>query len=415
MMVTRERARYGAAAHAGLKGKLPNPFPRIMGPNALRYLQEVVDSGLTIDMTGRFERAFAQELGVKHCIAAPGCTPSLAMLAAALPFEPGDEIVVSPVTDYGTLQGMIHENYIPVFADTEPGTVNLSARTIEAVLTDRTRALLIVHKTGIIADMDPILALAERHNLLVIEDCCQAVFGEYKGRLAGTLGAVASFSFDAEKTMGSDTGGCIVTNDDTLAERMRFYGQSRAGVMEPHFGRKHIAAGYAFRMPQCTAAVTLAQLEIARENVAHRDKMIRLLTELLAEIPGVTPLSIPDYLDVYSCWMVGFNIDLAQFRCNTEEFAQQCAADGIPGAGIANYYLMPEALTFLNENAQARRYPYSMPPASRTYVYDETTCPTAHEFLKTFVRWSTFCEKYTPEHCELAAEIVRGVAARNRI
>ena len=76
---------------------------------------------------------------------------------------------------------------------------------------------------------------------------------------------------------------------------------------------------------------------------------------------------------------------------------------------------MPEALTFLNEYARAGRYPYSQPPASRTYVYDETTCPTAHEFLKTFVRWSTFCEKYQPQHCELAAQIVRAVADRNRV
>lgn len=412
--VVQERAKYGAAAWAALKGKLPNAFPRIMGPNAMKYLQEIVEGGLNSDMIGRFERAFAQKHGVKHCIAAPGCTPSLAMLAAALPFAPGDEIIVSPVTDYGTLQGIIRENYIPVFADTAPGSVNLSAETIAPCITDRTRAILAVHKTGILNDMDPILELAKKHDLLVIEDCCQAVLGKYKGRYAGTIGHAGAFSFDSEKTMGSDTGGCILTDDDDLAERMRFYGQSRAGVMEPHFGRKHVAPGYAFRMPLCTAAITLAQLEIAPENVAHRDRMIRLLTQRLAEIPGITPLAIPDYLDVYSCWMVGFSIDPTQFACSTEEFGLQCAQDGIPGIGTAQYYLMPEALTFLNENAQAGVYPYSMPPASRRYVYDKTTCPTAHEFLKTFLRWSTFCEKYEPEHCELAAAIVSEVADRNR-
>lgn len=414
-MKTLERAMHGAAAHAHLRGELPNPFPRLMGPNALKHLQEVVESGLTIDMVGRFEKAFAQAMGVKHCIAAPGCTPALAMLAAALPFEPGDEIIVSPITDYGTLQGLIRENYIPVFADTAPGTVNVSAETIAPCITDRTRAILLVHKTGLLCDMDPILALAERHGLPVFEDCCQAIFGRYKGRCAGTMGMAGAFSFDSEKTMGSDTGGCVITNDDDLAERMRFYGQSRAGVMEPHFGRKHVAPGYAFRMPLCTAAVTLAQLEIAPENVAHRDRMIRLLTDLLAEIPGITPLPIPDYVDVYSCWMAGFSLDPTAFRCSTEEFGQQLARAGIPGIGIANYYLMPEALTFLNENARAKRYPYSQPPASRDYVYDETTCPTAHKFLKTFLRWSTFCEKYQPEHCELAARIVREVAERNRV
>lgn len=412
--VTGERAKYGAAAWAALKGKLPNAFPRTMGPNALPYLQEVVESGLNSDMIGRFEKAFAQKLGVRHCIAAPGCTPSLAMLAAALPFEPGDEIVVSPVTDYGTLQGIIRENYIPVFADTEPGSVNLSARTIEKVLSDRTRAIVTVHKTGIINDMDPILDLARANGLKVVEDCCQAVLGKYKGRYAGTMGDAGAFSFDAEKTMGSDTGGCIVTNDDDLAERMRFYGQSRAGVMKPGFGRTHVAAGYAFRMPLSTAAITLAQLEIADENVSHRDKMIRLLTERLAEIPGITPLEIPDYLDVYSCWMVGFSIDPEQFACTADDFGAQCAEAGIPGIGTARYYLMPEGLTFLNENAQAGVYPYSTPPATHRYTYDETTCPTAHAFLENFLRWSTFCEKYEPEHCELAAAIVREVAEKNR-
>lgn len=413
-MATLERAKYGAAAFAEFKGKLPGPFPRTMGPNAMKYLQEVVDTGLTVDMMGRFERAFARELGVKHCIATPGCTPALATLAAAMSYEPGDEIIVSPVTDYGTLQGLIRENYIPVFADTAPGTVNISAETIEPCITDRTRAILVVHKTGIICDMDPINALAEKYGLHVFEDCCQAVFSQYKGRLAGTLGLAAGFSFDSEKTMGSDTGGCVVTNNDALAERLRFIGHSRAAVMKPHFGRLHTEAGYAYRMPQCTAAITLAQLEIIREQVAHRDRMVRLLTELLAEIPGITPLPIPDYLDVYSCWMVGFSIDAEAFRCDTEEFAMQLADGGIPGVGMGFYYLMPDALTFLEQNARAKRYPYSMPPASREYHYDETVCRTAREFLKTFIRWSTFCEKYQPEHCEMAAAIVREVADRNR-
>lgn len=413
-MTVVERAKYGAAAFLDFKGQLPNPFPRTIGPNAMQYLQEVVESGLTSNMTGRFEQTFARELGVKHCLATPGCTPALALLAASLPLEPGDEIIVSPITDYGTLQGLIRENYIPVFADTEPGTVNLSAETIAPCITERTRAILCVHKTGLFCDMDPINALAQKHGLLVYEDCCQAVFGEYKGRLAGTLGKAAGFSFDSEKTMGSDTGGCIVTDDDALAERMRFIGHSRAAFMEPHFGRKHTEAGYALRMPSCTAAISLAQLEIIREQVAHRDKMVRLLSALVAEIPGVTPLPIPDYVNVYSCWMVGLSIDPQAFRCDAEEFARQMAEAGIPGAGMGKYYLMPEALTFLNENAQAQKYPYSQPPASRAYIYDATTCPTAHAFLENFIRWSTFCEKYQPEHCHLAAHIIREVADKNR-
>ena len=413
-MAGREHARWGAQSHLGEVGKLPTPFPREIGPRAMEYLQEIVESGLTANMMGRFETVFAEALGVKHCIATPGCTPALAVLAAAFGFEPGDEIIVSPITDYGTIQGLIAERYIPVFADTDPGTVNMSAATIEPLITDRTRAILCVHKTGIICDMDPIVELAGAHDLLVYEDACQAVFGEYNGRLAGTLAHAAGFSFDAEKTMGSDVGGCVVTDDDALAERARFIGHSRGGVQEPGFGRVHEQPGYAYRMPQCTAAICLAQLEIIHEQVAQRDAMVRLLSDLISEVEGVTPLPTPEYMGVYSAWMFGMSLDLEQFACTADEFAAQLVEAGIPGAGTARYYLMPEACTFLQRWAAGRRYPYSQPPASRSYSYGTDTCPTAHTFMDSFIRWSTFCEKYRPEHCELAARIVSDVAEANR-
>ena len=409
-----ERAKYGAQAFEGQVGELPNPFPRPIGPNAAKYLQEVVDSGLSCNMIGRFEQAFARELGVKHCIATPGCTPALAILAAAFDFDPGDEIIVSPVTDYGTIMGLVKENYIPVFADTEPGSVNVSADTIEPCITDRTRAILVVHKTGLMCDMDPISELAEQHGLIVYEDACQAVLSEYKGRLAGTLATAGGFSFDSEKTMGSDVGGCVVTDGDELAERMRFIGHSRGAANEAGFGRKHVVAGYAHRMPSCTAAICLAQLEVIRDNVAHTDRMARLMTDLISEIPGITPLPIPEHTAVYSCWMFGISIDPDAFACTVEELAAQLVDAGIPGAGLGKYYLMPAACTFLDENARNKVYPYSMPPASREYRYSADTCPNASAFLENWIRWSTFCEKYQPEHCELAARIVREVAERSR-
>ena len=409
-----ERAKWGVQAHANEIGQLPTAFPRTMGPNAMKYLQEVVDSGLTCDMLGRFERAFAEALGVKHCIATPGCTPALHVLALACGWDHGDEIIVSPITDYGTIHGFVVQDLIPVFPDTAPNSINFSPDTIKPCITDRTRAILCVHMTGIMNDMDGINALAAKCGLMVIEDACQAVFGEYKGRLAGTLSHAAGFSFDAEKTMGSDTGGCMVTNDDALADRARYMGQSRGAVMKPHYGRLHADAGYAYRMPNCTAAICLAQLEVIREQVAHRDKMARFLHQLLEAIPGITPLRIPPETNVYSCWMIGFNIDPAAFKCTPEEFAAQLAEAGVSGAGMGRYYLMPEAVTYLQRNANERRYPYSLPPASRTYEYSSTTCPNAVKFLDTFIRWSTFCEKYQPEHCELAAQLVQDVANRNR-
>lgn len=414
MTVEQQRAAYGAEALKDAAGELPGPFPRTIGPRAMEYLQQVVESGLTSDMVSRFEQAFARAHGVRHCIATPGCTPALAVLAAALDLEPGDEVIVSPITDYGTVQGLISQHLIPVFADTEPGTVNMSADTIEPCLSGRTRAILVVHKTGIICDMDPINALAARHDLVVYEDACQAVFGRYRGRLAGTLSRAGGFSFDAEKTMGSDIGGCVITEDDALAERMRLVGHSRGALMEEGFGRKHVELGYAYRMSQCTAAISLAQLEIAPEQVRHRDRMARLLTRLISRIPGVEPLPLPEYMDVYSCWMFGMSVDPQAITCSVDELAAQLAAAGIPGAGTGRYYLMPAAVTFLQEQARKQEYPYSCPPASRRITYGADTCPRARDFLETFIRWSTFCEKYREEHCELAAGIVRSAMERNR-
>jgi dTDP-4-amino-4,6-dideoxygalactose transaminase len=404
------------AAEKRRRGTLPTPFPRTMGPNTEKYLLQVARSGLSgAGMVGRFEREFAAAVGVKHCMATAGCTPALAALAAGFGFEPGDEIIVSPISDYGTVQGLIRENYIPVFADAAPGTVNLSAETIEPCITPRTRAILCVHKTGLVCDMDPILELARKHKLVVYEDACQAVFGRYKGRLVGSLSDAAAFSFDSEKTLGSDMGGCVTTSDDSLAERVRFMGQNRATAGgPPNFGRTHTAPGYAYRMPECTAAVTLAQLEIIRNQVAQRDKMIRLLLKLIGEIPGITPLPIPDYCTVYSAWMFGVSIDPQQFTCTADEFGAQLAAAGIPGASTARYYLLPACLTFLQENAARKRYPYSLPPASRKYRYGPEACPTAWKFLQTWIRWATFCEKYTEAHCELARDIVKQVADKNR-
>lgn len=408
-----DRAAYGAAAVAGLKGSLPNPFPRRMGPNALKYLAEYVESGLCRDFTAEFQVKFAEKLGVRHVVATPGCTPALHMLAVAWGFEPGDEVIVSPISDYGTVAGLVHEHIIPVFADIEPGTVNFCAETIAPLITDRTRAILCVHKTGIINDMDAINALAAKHRLKVYEDVCQAVFGRYKGRLAGTLADAAAFSFDPEKTLGSDTGGCIATDDRELAERAAFTCHSRAARQVPHFGRRHTEPGHAMRMPKGCAAITLAQLEIIDENVAARDRMVRLLSRLVDEIPGVRALPIPEYLDVYSPWMFGLTIDLDQFQCTAEEFGKQLLEGGIPGAGTAGYYLLPDALPFLDEYARSGRYPYGMPPASRRYDYP-AMCPEARRFMKRFIRWTTFCEKYTGDDCRLAAAIVARVAAANR-
>ena len=414
MTTRRKHADFGPRAYLALPGKLPNVFPRVMGPNAGKYLQEVVESGLTSDMLSGSSRPLPGPWASSTASPRPAARRRSASSPSAFGFEPGDEIIVSPITDYGTIQGLVRENYIPVFADTEPGSVNLSAETIEPCITDRTRAILVVHKTGLDLrhgpDQRPRRQSTASSSTRTSARRCSA---RTRDELPGRSPQAAAFSFDAEKTMGSDVGGCVVTDDDELSDEVRYIGQSRGAYDDPDFGRVHTYPGYAYRMPLGTAAISLAQLEIIRDNVAHRDRMARLLTALIGEIPGIRPLLIPDYMDVYSCWMFGFSIDPAAFRCSTAEFARNSAEEGITGAGMGRYYLMPDACTFLRERAEAGVYPYSRPPASRTYAYGPATCPNAYEFLKTFIRWNTFSEKYTDADVELAAAIVRRVAERN--
>jgi len=412
----REHAKFGSAAYAGLHGKLPLPYPRPMGANTMKYLQEVVDSGLTVDMTGRFEQTFARAMGVKHCISAPGCTNAMAVLAASLGFAPGDEVIMSAITDYGTVMGFIHAGLIPVFADIDPapGNPNLSAETIAPLIGPRTRAIVCVHLTGIICDMDPIVALGRRHGIPVFEDVCQAAYGKYKGGYAGTLADGGMFSFDSEKSIGSDVGGCIITNDDRLAEAARFMGHARGGELKPGFGRMHTAPGLAMRMPQCTAAVTLAQIEEAPARIAARDRAARRILRGLAEIPGIIPLRVPEHTEIYSCWMLGFCLEPAAFGCPADEFGRQLDQAGLPGAGTARYYLMPAALPFLTKRAARKDWPYDAATASRAHRYDAGATPQAARFLEHFIRWISFCEKYTAADADLAVELVRQVAERNR-
>lgn len=412
-MNTNNNAKFGFAAYKDLKGKLPTPFPRNIGPNAMKYLQEIIDGGLTVDMVGRFEKEFCKAMGVKYCISAPGCSNAILALAEALNFNPGDEVIFSPVTDYGTIMGFIKNNCIPVFADTAPNSINVSAETIEPCITDRTRAIVVVHKMGLMCDMDPIMELAKKHGLLVIEDACQAVASKYKGRFAGTIGDAGAFSFDGEKTMGSDIGGCFITDNDTIAGYAKFRCQSRGAEMKEGFGRLHTVPGSAIRMPNCTAAINLAQLEILPDNVAKRDKAARLITEKLNTIPGIYCEKIPEYQEVWSCWMMGFRIDPEIFDCTVDAFAKECADLGITGAGTGRYYLLPEACTFLQEYAEKKIYPYSMPPASREYQYGGDTCPNAKKYLDNWIRWSTICERYTEQDCETVYEIVKYVAERH--
>lgn len=408
-----KRAGFGYAAYRNYEGKLPNLFPRIMGPNAMKYLKEVIDSGLECDMVGRFEAAFCKEMGMQYCVSSPGCSNALHSLAEAMKILPGDEVVVSSVSDYGTIMGLCKMGVIPVFADTAKDSINVSAETIELCITEKTKAIFVVHMTGLICDMDPILALGKKYGIPVIEDVCQAILSTYKGRKAGTMGYANAFSFDSEKIMGSDIGACFLTNDEELYKYANFFCLSRAGTMKPGYGRMYVEPGIALRMPQCTAAVNLAQLELLRGTVETLNQRARYLYNLLDTIDGVYTEQPKDYQETFACWMALFRLDLDRFDCTLDEFCKECVDMGFTGLGVAKYYLLPQSCTFLAEHARDGVFPYLAPFAQKQYSYDASQYPNAVAFLKNALRWATFSEKYTEEDCQTVYEIVKTVAERH--
>ena len=413
-MSTPVPAKRGSAAHS-IRGVVPPLFPRTIGPNAAKYVQDVLTGGLTSNIVEEFEKAFAKDLGVKHMVATPTCTTAMAVLALVFDFEPGDEIIISPLTDYGTVYGILTQNLVPIFPDIEPGTVNFNADTIAACISDRTKGILAVHKCGLPNDMDPINELAAKHGIIVYEDCCQAFGSQYKGRTVGTLATASAFSLDSEKTFSADKGGAIATDDDELESKLRFYGSGRGSTDLPHFGRAHTDFGHAYDMSRMTAALCMGQLETIDQQVDKIDTTVRTFTELVARIPGITPLPIPDYATKYSAWMVSFSIDPDAFKCSGEEFATQVEAAGFTGAGQGKYYLMPAAMTFLQEWADEKRGPFAGSAASVQYSYSADTCPVARDFLENWVRSCSISEKWEAEHVEILAEIIEEVADANRV
>ena len=404
-------AMYGVGALDVSEGFLPNVFPREMGPNTMKYLKEVVDSGLTSDMVQRMEKKVAEIHGVKYCIGTAGCTQAIFATMQGMDFEQGDEIIMSAITDYGTVVGALLEGYIPVFADTEIGTGLISADTIEPLINERTKAIMVVHLIGLPCDMDPIMALAKKHNLIVIEDVCQAILAKYKGRYAGTIGDIGTYSFDAEKTCGCDIGGAVITDDPELEDRIRFRAIFRAGHIEPGFGRVHSYRGFPVRIPQCTAATVLANLEILPRQLEQRQKMAVLLDSMLVDVPGIITYKIPeDRTCTY--WNYGFSVEESKFKCSPAEIVEQLDEAKIRNIGMCEYFLMPVALPFLNEYVEEGRWPFSSPPASRTYKYSDDTVPNARDFLKTWIRWF-WTEKYQEEHIEYMANAIKKIVDSN--
>jgi dTDP-4-amino-4,6-dideoxygalactose transaminase len=274
-----------------------------MGPEEKQAVLEVLDSGMIAQgpRVKAFEEAFAEMCGVKHAIATTSGTTALHVALLAHGIGQGDEVITSPFTFIASANSVLFTGARPVFVDIDPVTFNLDPHQIEEAITPRTRAILPVHLFGLMADMDPIMDIAERRDLAVIEDACQAHGAEYKGKRAGSFGT-GTFSLYPTKNITSAEGGMITTNDDAIAESCRVIRQH--GMRRRYY---HDELGFNFRMTDVHAAIGLAQLGKLEQFNAAR---IANAAHYAENLKGVVTPKVPEgYLHVFHQYTVRVSSD----------------------------------------------------------------------------------------------------------
>ena len=276
----------------------------LLDGNEKKYLVECIDTGW-ISSEGpfvqRFEETMAHVAGRTYGIAVCNGTVALEVAVAALELRPGDEIIMPSFTIISCAAAVIRRGCVPVLVDSDPDTWNMDVLQIEAKITPRTKAIMVVHIYGLPVEMDAVLSLASRHGLRIIEDAAQMHGQTYKDRPCGSFGDISTFSFYPNKHVTTGEGGMLVTDDERLAERCR-------SLRNLCFQKKrfvHDELGYNFRMTNMQAALGMAQTERLPEFVSRKRHMGKLYTELLSAVQGIQlPLSKKEYAEnIY--WVYG--------------------------------------------------------------------------------------------------------------
>jgi perosamine synthetase len=270
-----------------------------------------------------FEAAFAEYCGCKYGVAVTSGSTALHLAVAAAQLGPGDEVLVSASTNIATALGVIHNGAIPVPVDSEDVTWNLNLDLIEEQITSRTRAIIPVHLFGHPVDMDRLMEIARRHNLIVIEDCAESHGATVRGRMTGSFGDMACFSFYANKVITTGEGGMVTTNDEGLAERLRLL--RNLAFTQPRF--RHEAAGFNFRMTGYQAAMGVVQLGKIEAIIEAKRRVAHWYNRQLTGIEGLqVPVELPWARNIY--WMYALVVR-PEFGISRDELARSLRDTGI--------------------------------------------------------------------------------------
>ncbi len=288
---------------------IPVCEPSLNG-NELKYVIDAINTGW-ISSSGKyvkkFEEGFAKYCGVEYGISTVNGTSALHLALMALGIKENDEVIIPNFTMISSAFSVCHTGAKPVFVDAEKETWNIDPKKIEEKVTNRTKAIMVVHIYGHPCDMDPIIDIAKKYNLKIIEDSAEAHGAEYRGKKCGSLGDIACFSFYANKMITTGEGGMVVTNDEELAKKCRSY-RNLCFPLDGSRNYLHKEIGFNYRMSNVLAAIGLAQLEKVEESIEKRIKNNILYRYFLKDIEGISfQPEKENCKNVY--WMNGILID----------------------------------------------------------------------------------------------------------
>jgi len=382
---------------------------RTLGEEEIAAVTEVIHSGIlssTFGTRGRqLERAFAERMGVAHAVSCSSGTAALHLAVAAVDPEPGDEIITTPISDFGSVIPILMQNAVPVFADVDPRTAQLDPAAVRAAITGRTRAIVAVHLLGAPAPVRELREIADEHGLVLIEDCAQAFLTEPSpGRLAGSYGDIGCFSLQQSKQITAGDGGLVVTSDEVLARRMRLF--SDKGWPRDTGERTYLFLGANYRMSELQAAVALAQLGKLDGVIGRRRHQAARFAEAIADLDGVTTAPSGQQ---HSYWQNPLLLDPAVVG-TTLDWGTALRAEGIPCS--APY--IPRPLYLVPVLAEGRtygrsRFPLTSPPARIDHTFVEGMCPAAERLLYQTLLVLAWNENYSDQDVDDIAAAVRKV------
>lgn len=366
---------------------------RDIGQEELALVAEVIESGNLGYIYGvkikQFQREWAGMYRINTAVAVSNGTAALHAAIIFLKIGPGDEVLVPAITDMGTVIAVLAEHAVPVFVDVDGYTQNMDPADLERKITDRTKAIIPVHLYGFPCDMDPIMDIARKHGLFVVEDCCQAHLTEYKGQLVGTIGDLGCFSFQQSKHMTTGDGGMVITNRDELCGRKLLHCADKGWPREQF--REHLFLAPNYHMTELQAAVGLAQLRKLPAFVERRRTTAVRLSRIIADIPGVYPPPEETWAK-HTYYQYPLVIDPDRFTVDNTVLAGALTAEGLKTD--PSYLHKPI-------------YMYDL-VTDRTGYIEESFCPVAARACKSML-YFPWNEKITDKHVDDMARAIRKV------